>query len=96
MWHVRSEIAPAILLTVDFGGWYMEDAKDMENHEGPVDVIQHRQVSLLKDVIVPYTHLLPPLHLLNDHDRNTLAYFKGARHRHRVRGSSIQLHLTQI
>jgi hypothetical protein len=83
----------------------MEDAKDMDNHhEGPIDVIQHRQVSLLKDVIVPYTHLLPPLHLSSDRDRNTLAYFKGARHRHRVSriqqfhcnfGSSIYLRMHQ-
>ncbi|KAI5067494.1 hypothetical protein GOP47_0018022 [Adiantum capillus-veneris] len=84
MWHVRSEIAPAVLLTVDFGGWYMEDAKEVENQEGPLDVISHRQVSLLKDVIVPYTHLLPPLHPADDKQRGTLLYFKGARHRHRT------------
>lgn len=84
MWHVRSEIAPAVLLTVDFGGWYMEDAKNVEKNLGPTDVIPHRQVSLLKDVIVPYTHLLPALHPSNDCKRNTLAYFKGARHRHRT------------
>ncbi|OQU82544.1 hypothetical protein SORBI_3006G260900 [Sorghum bicolor] len=27
MWHVRAEIAPAILLVVDFGGWYKVDSK---------------------------------------------------------------------
>ncbi|KAF8769224.1 hypothetical protein HU200_006728 [Digitaria exilis] len=27
MWHVRTEIAPAILLVVDFGGWYKLDSK---------------------------------------------------------------------
>eukprot|EP00250_Pteridium_aquilinum_P011549 c20145_g1_i2 orf=144-971(-) len=84
MWHVRSEIAPAVLLTVDFGGWYMEDAKEVESHVGPLDVIFHRQVSLVKDVIVPYTHLLPLLHSSDDRQRNTLLYFKGARHRHRT------------
>ncbi|KAH7435660.1 hypothetical protein KP509_06G074100 [Ceratopteris richardii] len=84
MWHVRPEIAPAVLLTVDFGGWYMEDAKEMQKHAGSLDVIAHRQVSLLKDVIVPYTHLLPPLHLSEDRQRSILLYFKGARHRHRT------------
>ncbi|MCO5595700.1 hypothetical protein L7F22_049746 [Adiantum nelumboides] len=84
MWHVRSEIAPAVLLTVDFGGWYMEDAKEVDNHGGLLEVITHRQVSLLKDVIVPYTHLLPPLHPADDKQRHILLYFKGARHRHRT------------
>jgi hypothetical protein len=58
MWHVRTEIAPAILLVVDFGGWYRLDSKSSRNSS---HMIQHTQVSLLKDVIVPYTHLLPTL-----------------------------------
>lgn len=81
MWHVRAEIAPAILLVVDFGGWYQLDSKS-SNGSSP-DMIQHTQVSILKDVIVPYTHLLPRLHLSEDHRRQTLLYFKGAKHRHR-------------
>ncbi|CAN1220481.1 Probable arabinosyltransferase ARAD1 [Linum perenne] len=44
--------------------------------------IQHTQVSLLKDVIVPYTHLLPQLPLSENSKRHTLLYFKGAKHRH--------------
>lgn len=82
MWHVRAEIAPAILLVVDFGGWYRLDSKS-SNGSSP-DRIQHTQVSLLKDVIVPYTHLLPRLHLSEDQRRQMLLYFKGAKHRHRV------------
>ncbi|KAK8970922.1 hypothetical protein KSP40_PGU005148 [Platanthera guangdongensis] len=82
MWHVRTEISPAILLVVDFGGWYKLDAK-ASSHGGSSLVIQHTQVSLLKDVIVPYTHLLPRLHLFEDEPRRTLLYFKGAKHRHR-------------
>ncbi|XP_078438229.1 exostosin family protein [Wolffia australiana] len=79
MWHVREEIAPAILLVVDFGGWFkLDDKSTNEAH-----VIQHNQVSLLKDIIVPYTHLLPTLSLSEDQPRNTLLYFKGAKHRHR-------------
>ncbi|GMY29570.1 probable arabinosyltransferase ARAD2 [Fagus crenata] len=81
MWHVRAEIAPAILLVVDFGGWFRLDSKS-SNGSAP-DMIQHTQVSLLKDVIVPYTHLLPRLHLSEDQSRQTLLYFKGAKHRHR-------------
>ncbi|KAG2662953.1 hypothetical protein I3760_16G005200 [Carya illinoinensis] len=81
MWHVRAEIAPAILLVVDFGGWYRLDSKS-SNGSSP-DRIQHTQVSLLKDVIVPYTHLLPRLHLSEDQRRLMLLYFKGAKHRHR-------------
>ncbi|XP_058087622.1 probable arabinosyltransferase ARAD1 [Magnolia sinica] len=81
MWHVRAEIAPAILLVVDFGGWYRLDSKTSDGNTS--DMIQHTQVSLLKDVIVPYTHLLPRLHLSEDQDRKTLLYFKGAKHRHR-------------
>lgn len=46
-------------------------------------MIQHTQVSLLKDVIVPYTHLLPRLSLSENKNRKTLLYFKGAKHRHR-------------
>lgn len=81
MWHVRAEIAPAILLVVDFGGWFRLDSKSA-NSSTP-DMIQHTQVSLLKDVIVPYTHLLPRLQLSKDQRRQTLLYFKGAKHRHR-------------
>ncbi|KAF3793857.1 putative arabinosyltransferase [Nymphaea thermarum] len=80
MWHVRAEIAPAVLLVVDFGGWYRVDAKSSMNTS---EVIHHTQVSLLKDVIVPYTHLLPNLLLSEDQERKTLLYFKGAKHRHR-------------
>ncbi|XP_077248751.1 putative arabinosyltransferase ARAD1 [Tasmannia lanceolata] len=81
MWHVRAEIAPAILLVVDFGGWYRVDSRAADGNSS--NMIQHTQASLLKDVIVPYTHLLPRLHLSEDHDRQTLLYFKGAKHRHR-------------
>ncbi|KAG9147507.1 hypothetical protein Leryth_007306 [Lithospermum erythrorhizon] len=81
MYHVRDEIAPAILLVVDFGGWYRIDSK--ASNESSSGAIHHTQVSLLKDVIVPYTHLLPRL-LISDHqNRKTLLYFKGAKHRHR-------------
>ncbi|XP_021748314.1 probable arabinosyltransferase ARAD1 [Chenopodium quinoa] len=81
MWHVRDEIAPAMLLVVDFGGWYRLDAKSSNGNS--TERIQHTQVSLLKDVIVPYTHLLPVLRLSEDQPRRTLLYFKGAKHRHR-------------
>ncbi|OAY71146.1 probable arabinosyltransferase ARAD1 [Ananas comosus] len=81
MWHVRKEIAPAILLVVDFGGWYKLDSK-AANHNSS-SMIQHTQVSLIKDVIVPYTHLLPRLPLSEDRPRHILLYFKGAKHRHR-------------
>ncbi|XP_043707215.1 probable arabinosyltransferase ARAD1 [Telopea speciosissima] len=81
MWHVRAEIAPAVLLVVDFGGWYRLDSKASNGNS--TDMIQHTQVSLLKDVIVPYTYLLPRLHLSENQDRHTLLYFKGAKHRHR-------------
>ncbi|KAL6651831.1 hypothetical protein ACP70R_010756 [Stipagrostis hirtigluma subsp. patula] len=81
MWHVRAEIAPAILLVVDFGGWYKLDSKSASSNSS--HMIQHTQVSLLKDVIVPYTHLLPTLRLSENKDRPTLLYFKGAKHRHR-------------
>lgn len=81
MWHVKDEIAPAMLLVVDFGGWYRLDAKSSYGNSS--ERIQHTQVSLLKDVIVPYTHLLPVLHLSEDQPRHTLLYFKGAKHRHR-------------
>ncbi|XP_074564392.1 putative arabinosyltransferase ARAD1 [Curcuma longa] len=80
MWHVRNDIAPAILLVVDFGGWYKTDSKASGNTSGR---IQHTQVSLLKDVIVPYTHLLPSLQLSENRHRHILLYFKGAKHRHR-------------
>ncbi|XP_068663778.1 probable arabinosyltransferase ARAD1 [Aristolochia californica] len=82
MWHVRAEIAPAVLLVVDFGGWYRLDSKASDGSNAS-SMIQHTQVSLLKDVIVPYTHLLPQLPLLDDQYRKTLLYFKGAKHRHR-------------
>ncbi|PIA41019.1 hypothetical protein AQUCO_02300060v1, partial [Aquilegia coerulea] len=81
MWHVRDEIAPAILLVVDFGGWYRLDSK--ASNDSSSNMIQHTQVSLLKDVILPYTHLLPRLHLPENQNRRTLLYFKGAKHRHR-------------
>lgn len=82
MWHAREEIAPAVLLVVDFGGWYRLDSKSL--HGNSSDMIQHTQVSLLKDVIVPYTYLLPRLHLSENQRRHTFLYFKGAKHRHRV------------
>ncbi|KAI3978691.1 hypothetical protein MKX01_015866 [Papaver californicum] len=81
MWHFKAEVAPAILLVVDFGGWYKVDSK--ASNDNSSEMIQHTQVSLLKDVIVPYTYLLPRLHLLENQDRKTLVYFKGAKHRHR-------------
>ncbi|MCD7470265.1 hypothetical protein HAX54_009989 [Datura stramonium] len=81
MWHVKAEVAPAILLVVDFGGWYKLDSKAF--NESSSDMIHHTQVSLLKDVIVPYTHLLPCLPLSENQKRETLLYFKGAKHRHR-------------
>ncbi|PWA41966.1 exostosin family protein [Artemisia annua] len=81
MSHVRDEIAPSILLVVDFGGWYMVDSKASNGNSS--DMIQHTQVSVLKDVIVPYTHMLPRLDLLENQKRQTLLYFKGAKHRHR-------------
>ncbi|GAB2217563.1 hypothetical protein Drorol1_Dr00000761 [Drosera rotundifolia] len=79
MWHVKNEIAPAVLLVVDFGGWQRLDSKS-SNGTSP-ERIQHTQVSLLKDVIVPYTHLLPRLDLSENKARPTLLYFKGAKHR---------------
>lgn len=81
MWHVKDEIAPAILLVVDFGGWYRLDSK-LSNCTSS-EMIQHTQVSVIKDVIVPYTHLLPRLHLSENKERHNLLYFKGAKHRHR-------------
>ncbi|XP_044983717.1 probable arabinosyltransferase ARAD1 [Hordeum vulgare subsp. vulgare] len=77
------EIAPAIVLVVDFGGWYKLDSKSGGSNSS--HMIQHTQVSLLKDVIMPYTHFLLTLHLSKNMDRPTLLYFKGAKHRHRVR-----------
>lgn len=82
MWHVRAELAPAVLLVVDFGGWYRLESK--LSNDNSSDVIQHTQVSVLKDVIVPYTNLLPRLQLSENKKRMTLLYFKGAKHRHRV------------
>lgn len=88
MWHVRGEIARSILLVVDFGGWYMEDAKVGEKAKAScgeaMDVVAHTGVSLTKDVIVPYTHLLSTLNLADSSPRDVLLYFRGARHRHRV------------
>ncbi|GFP81330.1 probable arabinosyltransferase arad1 [Phtheirospermum japonicum] len=82
MWHVKDEIAPAILLVVDFGGWYRLDSKTSNDSSSDL-TIHHTQVSLLKDVIVPYTYLLPRLHISENRKRDTLLYFKGAKHRHR-------------
>ncbi|XP_051139980.1 probable arabinosyltransferase ARAD1 [Andrographis paniculata] len=82
MYHLKDEIAPAILLLVDFGGWQHLDAKT-SNGSSDNEMIHHTQVSLLKDVIVPYTHLLPRLDISNDRKRHQLLYFKGAKHRHR-------------
>nr|XP_043616905.1 probable arabinosyltransferase ARAD2 [Erigeron canadensis] len=81
MSHVRDEIAPAILLVVDFGGWYRVDSKASNGNTS--DMIQHTQVSVLKDVIVPYTYMLPRVHIWENQKRETLLYFKGAKHRHR-------------
>ncbi|XP_011097408.1 probable arabinosyltransferase ARAD1 [Sesamum indicum] len=82
MWHIKDEIAPAVLLVVDFGGWYRLDSKTSNDSSSDL-MIHHTQVSLLKDVIVPYTYLLPRLHLSENQKRDTLLYFKGAKHRHR-------------
>ncbi|CAN1161080.1 hypothetical protein LINPERHAP2_LOCUS23711 [Linum perenne] len=82
MWHVKAQIAPAVLLVVDFGGWHRIDSKSSNGSSS--ERIQHTQVSLLKDVIVPYTHLLPQLPLSENSKRHTLLYFKGAKHRHGV------------
>ena len=82
MWHVKAEIAPTILLVVDFLGWYNLDSK--ESNSSLSEMIQYTQVSLLKDVIVPYTHLLPRLHLSENQKRQTFLYFKGANHRHQA------------
>ncbi|OAP12260.1 hypothetical protein AXX17_AT1G35140 [Arabidopsis thaliana] len=83
MWHVREEIALSILLVVDFGGWFRQDSKSSNGTSLP-ERIQHTQVSVIKDVIVPYTHLLPRLDLSQNQRRHSLLYFKGAKHRHRV------------
>ncbi|XP_023751795.1 probable arabinosyltransferase ARAD1 [Lactuca sativa] len=82
MSHVREEIASSILLVVDFGGWYRVDSKAANGNTSD-HMIQHTQVSLLKDVIVPYTHLLPRFDISQNQKRKTLLYFKGAKHRHR-------------
>ncbi|PIN19025.1 Acetylglucosaminyltransferase EXT1/exostosin 1 [Handroanthus impetiginosus] len=82
LWHVKDEIAPAVLLVVDFGGWYRLDSKTSSDNLSD-SMIHHTQVSLLKDVIVPYTHLLPRLDISENQKRHTLLYFKGAKHRHR-------------
>ncbi|CAE5959221.1 unnamed protein product [Arabidopsis arenosa] len=83
MWHVREEIALSILLVVDFGGWFRQDSKSSNGTSLP-ERIEHTQVSVIKDVIVPYTHLLPRLDLSRNQRRHSLLYFKGAKHRHRV------------
>lgn len=75
MWHVRHEIALSILLVVDFGGWFRLDSKSSSFPER----IEHTQVSVIKDVIVPYTHLLPRLDLSRNQRRHSLLYFKGAK-----------------
>ncbi|KAK4483852.1 hypothetical protein RD792_011061 [Penstemon davidsonii] len=82
MWHIKEEIAPAVLLLVDFGSWYRFDTKSSNDNSSDL-IIHHTHVSLLKDVIVPYTHLLPKLHISENQERQTLLYFKGAKHRHR-------------
>ncbi|KAL3845591.1 hypothetical protein ACJIZ3_002994 [Penstemon smallii] len=82
MWHIKEEIAPAVLLVVDFGGWYSLDTKT-SNGSSSDSIIHHTHVSLLKDVIVPYTHLLPRLQISENTKRQTILYFKGAKHRHR-------------
>ncbi|XP_074263546.1 putative arabinosyltransferase ARAD1 isoform X2 [Silene latifolia] len=81
MWHVKDEIAPAILLVVDFGGWVQIDAK--ASHGNSNEKIGHTQVSLIKDVIVPYNHLLPALQLSDNQPRHNLLFYKGAKHRQR-------------
>ncbi|CAN6928532.1 unnamed protein product [Brassica oleracea] len=83
MWHVRHEIALSILLVVDFGGWFRLDSKSFNPSTSFPERIEHTQVSVIKDVIVPYTHLLPRLHLSRNQRRHSLLYFKGAKHRHR-------------
>lgn len=93
MSHVREEIASSILLVVDFGGWYRVDSKAANGNTSD-HMIQHTQVSLLKDVIVPYTHLLPRLDISQNQKRKTLLYFKGAKHRHRVCSCSSTFHHT--
>ncbi|KAF8080112.1 hypothetical protein N665_0974s0008 [Sinapis alba] len=80
MSHVHEEIALSILLVVDFGGWFRQDSKSFN---GTSERIEHTQVSVIKDVIVPYTHLLPRLDLSHNQRRHGLLYFKGAKHRHR-------------
>ncbi|XP_073052729.1 probable arabinosyltransferase ARAD1 [Primulina eburnea] len=82
MWHVKDEIAPAVLLVVDFGGWFRLDSRSSNENSSNL-MIHHTQVSLLKDVIVPYSYLLPRLHISENRKRHTLLYFKGAKHRHR-------------
>lgn len=67
---------------VDFGGWFRLDSKSSLNGSSS-ERIGHTQVSLIKDVVVPYTHLLPRLLLSEDRPRHTFLYFKGAKHRQR-------------
>lgn len=89
MLHFKREIAPAILLVVDFGAWFKLEPRSSYGHSP--EMIQHTQVSLLKDVIVPYTHLFPALHLSENQPRHNLLYFKGGKHRSRVSIVSLQL-----
>ncbi|CAN8314201.1 unnamed protein product [Cochlearia groenlandica] len=85
MWHVRDEISLSILFVVDFGGWFRQDSKSSNGSSFNFpERIQHTQVSVIKDMIVPYTHLLPRLDLSHNKRRRSLLYFKGAKHRHRV------------
>lgn len=64
----------------DFGGWSRGGGG---SNCGESDVVPHTQVSVIKDVIVPYMHLLPRLDLSENKVRHQLLYFKGAKHRHR-------------
>ncbi|KAG2314767.1 hypothetical protein Bca52824_017889 [Brassica carinata] len=83
MWHVCEEIALSILLAVDFGGWFRQDSKSFNGSRLP-ERIEHTQVSVINDVIVPYSHLLPRLDLSQNRRHHSLLYFKDAEHRHRV------------
>ncbi|KAL4612309.1 hypothetical protein ACB092_08G189100 [Castanea dentata] len=42
MWHVRAKIAPAILLVVDFGGWFRLDSKMLQLSEDERRQHRHR------------------------------------------------------
>ncbi|KAG5544606.1 hypothetical protein RHGRI_017141 [Rhododendron griersonianum] len=47
MWHVRAEISPAVLLVVDFGGWYRLDSKASSSNSS--DMIQHTQGGMVRE-----------------------------------------------